>query len=526
MHTYKYRRQGWVVALAALLLSFSSTPVLAYIQGLEGDTFNLRAKSDYISIADGSSVFFWGYADEGSRQVQYPGPTLIVTEGVPVTVTLVNNLSEPTSIVFPGQQVVASGGVPGLLTNEAPPDRLTVVTYTFTPTRPGTFSYYSGSHSDLQVEMGLIGALIVRPAGFDSMNPNAYGDARSAYDQEYLFLQSEMDPVIHAQVEFGQIDRVRTTDFWPVLWFLNGRTGPDTMGMNCEPTLPTQPYNSMASITPGQRLLMRVIGGGRDLHPFHTHGNNFEVIARDANLLVSAGNGSRAAEVGTVPDLAVSDFTLKTDPGSTYDGIFTWTGRELGWDFYGHDDVTAVAAPTELYARGTSTGVVLNTDLNVTLNNITGVFPTNHQFRAVISTAADMDLDQPAPTREVVLMTPTGANTFSLLRGQEGSPNLNWNPAPYFTMTDHGKAFPVTLPGTSSILLGATYSGSPFLGAAGFLPPGEGGNNANGGYFYMWHSHNEKEMVNYDIFPGGMMTMMIVEPPGVTIPTMMMGVCP
>ena len=28
----------------------------------------------------------------------------------------------------------------------------------------------------------------------------------------------------------------------------------------------------------------------------------------------------------------------------------------------------------------------------------------------------------------------------------------------------------------------------------------------------MWHSHNEKELVNNDIFPGGLMTMLIVEP--------------
>jgi hypothetical protein len=30
----------------------------------------------------------------------------------------------------------------------------------------------------------------------------------------------------------------------------------------------------------------------------------------------------------------------------------------------------------------------------------------------------------------------------------------------------------------------------------------------------MWHSHNEREMVNNDVFPGGMMTMLVIEPPG------------
>jgi hypothetical protein len=33
----------------------------------------------------------------------------------------------------------------------------------------------------------------------------------------------------------------------------------------------------------------------------------------------------------------------------------------------------------------------------------------------------------------------------------------------------------------------------------------------------MWHSHTEKELTNFDVFPGGMMTMLIIEPPGVPI---------
>ena len=38
------------------------------------------------------------------------------------------------------------------------------MTYTFTANKPGTHSYYSGTQGDLQVEMGLYGALIVLPS--------------------------------------------------------------------------------------------------------------------------------------------------------------------------------------------------------------------------------------------------------------------------------------------------------------------------------------------------------------------------
>jgi len=71
---------------------------------------------------------------------------------------------------------------------------------------------------------------------------------------------------------------------------------------------------------------------------------------------------------------------------------------------------------------------------------------------------------------------------------------------------------------TQDLTFGGWYSGSPFLGQFGALPPGEGGLNLDGGLFFMWHSHNEKELTNFDIFPGGMLTFVVIEPPGTPIP--------
>jgi hypothetical protein len=42
--------------------------------------------------------------------------------------------------------------------------------------------------------------------------------------------------------------------------------------------------------------------------------------------------------------------------------------------------------------------------------------------------------------------------------------------------------------------------------------------NPAGAFPFMWHSHSEVELVNDDIFPGGMLTMMLVLPPSVPIP--------
>src|SRR4030042_6379093 len=88
----------------------------------------------------------------------------------------------------------------------------------------------------------------------------------------------------------------------------------------------------MVKAHPGERILVRMIGGGRDSHPFHLHGNNRTVIARDGRLLTSNLNNPAA----TGPDIGESAFTTTVAPGQTFDAIFIWTGDALGWDFYGH----------------------------------------------------------------------------------------------------------------------------------------------------------------------------------------------
>ena len=83
--------------------------------------------------------------------------------------------------------------------------------------------------------------------------------------------------------------------------------------------------------------------------------------------------------------------------------------------------------------------------------------------------------------------------------------------APGEDPADHGTPLPTTLPPQQELTFGQHYSGSPFLGTVGTLPPGQGGFNP-GGFMYMWHSHAEKELCNFDIFPGGLLTMALVIP--------------
>lgn len=442
--------------LVALLVGLAGQ-AHAVLVGWEGDlngserTFNLTARSDFISTSDGNSHYTWGYSHGTDFAMQYPGPTLIVNQGDTVKIMLNNTLPVPVSIVFPGQQdVTATGGNPGVLTREAPAvpnGQSTVVggpTYTFVATHAGTYQYHSGTNPDLQVEMGLVGTIVVRPAGFangsSSSHParKAYGNAGTHYDRETIFLLTEMDPAIHWAV-YGMVNanlpiQIDSTTIKPSMWFINGRNGPDTKLDEYVYWLPTQPYNALPRMHPGERLLMRVVNAGRDLHPFHHHGNHATPIARDGRVLSSVAGGA--------PDLASPDFTVRSVPGQSMDLIYEWTGKGIGWDIYG---ITAMNPHT--------------------------CIPDADGHHSV---ATDKNYRE-------------------------------W-------CADHNKAIPVIIPGQLDISYGEHYAASPFLGMTGSLPQGHPGLNTTGGYYHMLHSHNEKEVTTDNIFPGGMMTMLIIEP--------------
>jgi hypothetical protein len=447
-----------MTSIAALLFTTSAS---AGIDGISGTSFALNAKEGQILVADGGSIYSWGYAANNGT-MQLPGPTLIVNQGDPITVVLTNNLPTAAgnvSIVFPGQDVSVSGGVAGDLTQEAPTGGS--VTYTFTPTVAGTYQYHSGTQPDLQVEMGLYGALIVRPTETTTcttpvIGGKAYDHKDACFDREYLYLLSEIDIDIHeaAQLQAGGDGPIvlPAGAYHSEYWLMNGRAGPDTMAAAGVGVLPSQPYNSVTRMHPGERVLIRLVGAGREMHPFHHHGNHSRLLARDGRMLLTAGTSGNLAG----PTL----FTIPSLPGGTADAIFEWTGKDLGWDMYG-----TVADGKDPHAC---------VDL-VNNANPTATTPIPDGY-------ADAGSDFP----------------------------WEW-------CADHNKQIPVDLPSLSSLAFGGFYSGSPYLGALGSLPPGEGGLNPDAGFAYMWHSHTERELVNNDVFPGGMMTMLIVEAPAVPI---------
>jgi len=501
-----------LLASAATLLS---APVArAAAPGIAGPTFNLVAQPAYLTQPDGKMIYSWGFGCDPAataapsflpsaisgafcNSMQVPGPTMIVHEGDTVTVHLKNALplsAGNTSILFPGFTLTSTcpAGQKGVLTCEAAPGG--TVTYTFVASTPGTRAYYSGTQGDVQIEMGMYGAIIVLPThvpadcttGLHAANltaeahwgesdfrlaPAAYDHAKTCYDREYLFQFSEIDPDIHLQVEsqvaacgstVGCTLSITTEPYHPAYFLINGRSMPDNMDPNYAAQYPHQPYNGNPHMHPGELTLLRILGTGRWQHPFHEHGNHVRVLGRDGNLILSQTDPNGLAG----PLL----FTTTTTPGQAIDGLFYWTGKGLNWDPYGHNPASSdpvANLPCTPDANGYNTS------------------------------------------------DPTAVNYFEWCQDH----NKPVESKPFGDVAGGG---PATLPDPNLFANGAWYGGSPYLGpdatgrAVGNTPIPPFGTVANSpteeaGFAFMWHSHNEREITTNNVFPGGMLMMMLVD---------------
>lgn len=249
-------------------------------------TINLCADENTLPLPGPTTVNIWGFSlDTGSGcgPATLPGPVLDVNEDDVVTVNLQNNLSEPVSIVFPGQDlipnaVVVPAGGSG--------------SYEFTADDPGTYLYEAGTNTAVQVGMGLYGALIVRPA------TGAYGTG-TEYDAEQVLVLSEIDPNLNNyptgpnDFDFVGDPAVYTDGYLPTYFLINGEAYPDT---------------DAVPATVGQRVLLRYLNAGLSHHTMTLLGEHQRVIAKDA---YPTGSNAYDAVAETVPS------------GSTLDAITT-----------------------------------------------------------------------------------------------------------------------------------------------------------------------------------------------------------
>jgi hypothetical protein len=248
----------------------------------------------------------------------------------------------------------------------------------------------------------------------------------------------------------------------------------------------------------GELTLIRTIGQGRWQHPFHEHANHVRILGRDANLFLSSGLPV-AYSSGLTGDTPISApglaghlmFNTDTTPGEAFDGIFYFTGRGLNWDPYGHH-------PSSTGTPGDPNGDPYGDAL------------------ATLSCTADVNGYNSS--------APTAVNFMEWCQD-------HFKPVQVNPFGDVAAGGPATLPDPNVFTNGAWYGGTPYLGPDASLrasmpacstttsancttlqPANTQANPPNErGWAFMWHSHNEREITTNNVFPGGMLMMMLVD---------------
>jgi VCBS repeat-containing protein len=270
----------------------------------------------------GVTVPSWGYASctaafASCGDATVPGPALKVLAGDNVlTVHLKNSLlpAQPTSLVING---LFKAMAPVWTDNTSGPrgadvskrvrsfdaEAATGATqvYTWSNVAPGTYLYQSGTQPQVQVQMGLYGALTKNAVeAATGTRAQAYG-ASSEYDNQVTLLYSEIDPALHAAVAtgaYGTTGPTSTFDYQPKYFLINGK--PYEPG--AAPIVPAG--------TPGTTLV-RLLNAGLTTHVPSVQGKHWDLVAEDGK----AYPFKRAQYTALLPAAKTTDALLTPDIG-------------------------------------------------------------------------------------------------------------------------------------------------------------------------------------------------------------------
>jgi hypothetical protein len=224
------------LALAMLIIASLAGPSFA------ADVYLVA--QEFQTDVGGGLITMWGFApaDAGftpTDDPSVPGPMITgVAEGDTLSIHVQNNLTTDISIVIPGLPTTLSpfrdvdGRVKSFTARTAPGGN---ATYTWTDVKPGSYIYQSGTHPAVQVQMGLIGGLIVQPAlGAD----HVYNDGATQFGNEITLFFHEIDPVLHAAVangDYGTPIYPSTIHYAPRYFLINGDLRPAAPGAGAGP---------------------------------------------------------------------------------------------------------------------------------------------------------------------------------------------------------------------------------------------------------------------------------------------------
>lgn len=322
-------------------------------------------------LGNTAPIHMWGYSI-GEPQggvcpgtLTSPGPSILLpnnTEDSPTVtdlrITLYNTLPRATSLVIPGliksmspvMFTPAGETIPRVhsFDTEVPPGGN--VTYSWNSVDKGAYIYQSGTHSQVQVQMGLVGAVMG-----DAFTGTA---ARAAYPgleytELYPLIYSEIDPVIHAGVALGDYnvnDMQSTIDYAPKYFGLT-LDSLTTAGCGNNTTICTQQSrlstfagdDITVNIANSSSPMIRLFNGSTRIHTPTLVGAEFDVIAEDGKLYPNYRKQFAVA----LPPLKTKDALLDTSGLGVAGGTIKLTDSAMNLSNPAPDGTGTVAAQAQ-----------------------------------------------------------------------------------------------------------------------------------------------------------------------------------
>lgn len=210
----------------------------------------------------------------------------------------------------------------------------------------GTYMYHCHFEDTEHVQMGMTSLAWIRPtqdvtartgpvdpiSGFNTWQVGdtryCYNDAGTgvdtSFEREFALLFNEIDTTPHDNLL--AVQEFVWSDYEPNYWTINGRSYPDTVELNVDPTGGAheniyQPHTSLCQINAGEQGLLRLANLGYEVHSIELIGLRGRVVGGDASLLVDpAGN-----------DLTFETSVIDIGPGEARDVIFTAPAYNATW---------------------------------------------------------------------------------------------------------------------------------------------------------------------------------------------------
>ncbi len=264
----------------------------------------------------GNNVPFWGFADcgggggGGMGGGTVPGPVIEVGVGDTLNLTLNMMMAPEERAPYNGHTIHLHGADVPTAEDGVPETGAPVNgdTYTWTPTAEmaGSYMYHCHVHTVKHLEMGMYGALIVRPKSAGGVFLNQLtSDSATAYDYIQTYVYSSVDPAYHTATG----DSTVFADYNPAYFLLNGKQGKST----------SAPAATLAAAT-GKKVALRLIG-------IHSVNGTFRITDASGNLkpfTVYVQDGRKWPTPQSMTSLDIS-------PGGRFDIVFTTPTSSGAW---------------------------------------------------------------------------------------------------------------------------------------------------------------------------------------------------